>query len=148
MVGELEYWSSRWSRRVRLDGMLGGVEKLINPLRIDGPRAAGPYRLGGRLGEGGMGQVFFGRPPGGRTVAVKLIRPELAGESGFRRRFAIEVESARAVVGDHTASVVDADAYAAVPWLATEFVPGPSLAEAVDAYGPLSEPSVDRKSVV
>jgi serine/threonine protein kinase len=58
------------------------------------PVQVGPYRLVGRLGEGGMGQVFLGRSPGGRPVAVKLVRPEYAADSRFRKRFAVEVEAA------------------------------------------------------
>src|SRR5215469_9023981 len=106
------------------------------------PRSMGPYRLLGRLGSGGMGQVFLGRSAGGRLVAVKVIRPELAGEPGFRARFAREVAAARTVSGLFTALVVDADTGGPVPWLATAFVAGPSLAEAVDAHGPLPAASV------
>ncbi len=89
-----------------------------------------------------MGQVYLGRSAGGRLVAVKVIRPELAGEPGFRARFAREVAAARNVSGLFTALVVDADADGPVPWLATAYVPGPSLAEAVEAYGPLPAGSV------
>ena len=73
------------------------------------PVQVGPYRLVGRLGEGGMGRVFLGRSPGGRPVAVKMVRPEYAADSGFRKRFAAEVEAARRVGGFYTAQVVDAD---------------------------------------
>jgi eukaryotic-like serine/threonine-protein kinase len=110
---------------------------MVEELQATDPRSVGPYRLLGRLGAGGMGQVYLGRSAGGRLVAVKLIRPELAGEPGFRARFAREVAAARTVGGLFTALVVDADAEAAVPWLATAYVPGPSLAEAVDDHGPL-----------
>ncbi|MEU3405269.1 serine/threonine-protein kinase [Streptomyces sp. NPDC006670] len=100
------------------------------------PRWVGPYRLEGRLGEGGMGQVFLGTSPGGRPVAVKLIRAELAGTGQFRERFAREVEAARQVGGFHTAQVVDADPAAESPWLVTAFVPGPTLHRAVAEGGP------------
>ncbi len=102
----------------------------------------GSYRLLGRLGAGGMGQVFLGRSAGGRLVAVKVIRPELAGEPGFRARFAREVAAARKVCGLFTAPVADADVQGPVPWLATAYVAGPSLADAVDAQGPLPAASV------
>ena len=115
---------------------------MVEELQAGDPRSVGPYRLLGRLGAGGMGQVFLGRSAGGRLVAVKVIRPELAGEPGFRARFAREVAAARTVSGLFTALVVDADAEAVVPWLATAYVPGPSLAEAVDAHGPLPAASV------
>jgi hypothetical protein len=73
------------------------------------PQWVGPYRLLGRLGAGGMGQVYLARSPGGRLVAVKMIRPELAADRGFRARFAHEAAAARTVSGIFTASVVDAD---------------------------------------
>ena len=115
---------------------------MISELRTDDPAAVGPYRLLGRLGTGGMGRVFLGQSPGGRLVAVKVIRPELADEPGFRARFAREVSAARKVSGLFTALVVDADAEAELPWLATAYVAGPSLAEAVEEHGPLPVPSV------
>ncbi|MGW6389972.1 protein kinase domain-containing protein [Streptomyces sp. NPDC055103] len=102
------------------------------------PQWVGPYRLEGRLGEGGMGQVFLGTSPGGRKVAVKLIRPELAATAQFRDRFAREVAAARQVGGFHTAQVVDADPGAESPWLVTAFIPGPTLHQVVAERGPLA----------
>ncbi|BFO20991.1 hypothetical protein SHKM778_73790 [Streptomyces sp. KM77-8] len=92
-----------------------------------------------RLGEGGMGRVYLGRSPGGRTVAVKLVHTGLVGVPGFRERFAREVRAVRAVSGAGTAPVVAAEPEAVVPWLASAYVPGPSLAEAVQRHGPLPE---------
>jgi serine/threonine protein kinase len=89
-----------------------------------------------------MGEVFLGQSPGGRLVAVKLIRGELAADREFRVRFAREVAAARHVSGMFTAPVVDADLDAPRPWLVTAYVPGPSLAEAVDSQGPLPLGSV------
>lgn len=109
----------------------------MEPLRADDPRQVGPYRLQGRLGGGGMGQVFLGRSRGSRSVAVKIVRPELADDAGFRRRFAIEVEAARRVGGFYTAQVVDADTEADPPWMATAHIPGPSLHDAITTHGPL-----------
>ena len=109
----------------------------MDPLRPGDPRQAGEYRLLGRLGEGGMGQVFFGRSPGGRPVAVKLIRDEYAHRAHFRARFAREVEAARRVGGFHTALVIAADPDADPPWMATAYIPGPSLHHAVTEHGPL-----------
>ncbi|WP_425580185.1 serine/threonine-protein kinase [Streptomyces polychromogenes] len=113
-------------------------------LRDDDPRAVGGYRLEGRLGEGGMGVVYRARSLSGREVAVKVIRPELAGDPAFRQRFRREVAAARQVSGAFTAPVVDADADAEAPWLATLFVTGPSLAERVQGRGPLPAAEVWR----
>jgi serine/threonine protein kinase len=115
---------------------------MVGELQPEDPRSVGPFGLLGRLGAGGMGQVFLGRSRGGRLVAVKVIRPELAGEPGFRARFAREVAAARNVGGLFTALVIDDDAQGPVPWLATAYVAGPSLAEAVGEHGPLPVASV------
>jgi eukaryotic-like serine/threonine-protein kinase len=115
---------------------------MVSELQSGDPQTMGPYRLVGRLGAGGMGQVFLGLSPGGRPVAVKAIRAELAGDPEFRMRFGREVAAARKVSGVFTAMVVDADIDGPVAWLATAYVPGPSLAEAVDSHGPLPEGSV------
>ena len=106
------------------------------------PQKVGPYWLLGRLGSGGMGRVFLGRSPGGRLVAVKVVRAELAEQADFRSRFAREVAAARTVSGLFTAPVVDADLDAPVPWLATAYVPGLSLADAITMNGPLPAMSV------
>ncbi|MCM2423621.1 serine/threonine protein kinase [Streptomyces sp. RKAG293] len=89
-----------------------------------------------------MGWVYLGRSASGRALAVKVVRPEFASDAEFRLRFAREVEAARAVSGAFTAAVVDADTEGDPPWLATLYVPGPSLAEAVRADGPLAESAV------
>jgi outer membrane protein assembly factor BamB len=102
----------------------------------------GPYRLVGRLGEGGMGRVFLGMSAGGRPVAVKVIRGDLAADAEFRTRFRREVAAARKVSGLFTVMVADADTDGPVPWLATAYVAGPSLAEAVHDHGPLPVASV------
>lgn len=115
---------------------------VLRELQPGDPRLIGPYRLLGRLGDGGMGQVFLGLSAGGRRVAVKVIRAELAADAEFRLRFRQEVAAARKVSGLFTATVADADADASQPWLATAYVPGPSLAEAVREHGPLPLRSV------
>ncbi|MFE6411813.1 serine/threonine-protein kinase [Streptomyces sp. NPDC057837] len=112
-------------------------------LRPGDPAQVGDYRLLRRLGAGGMGQVFLGRSPRGRTVAVKLVHAQLAHDPEFRRRFRAEVAAARRVGGDWTAPVLDADTEADTPWVATGYVAGPTLHQAVtEVCGPLPEPSV------
>lgn len=114
----------------------------VDVLTPEDPSQVGRYRLLARLGSGGMGQVFLGQSPGGRLVAVKLIRPELACNPEFRARFAREVTAARMVSGIFTAPVVDADPDGPQPWLVTAYVDGTSLAQAVAADGPLPAVSV------
>ena len=106
------------------------------------PQRIGPYVLRGRLGTGGMGRVYLGQSPGGRLVAVKVIHGHLAEDSGFRARFAREVAAARKVGGMFTATVVGDELDGPIPWIATAYVPGPSLAAAVDRHGPLPAASV------
>jgi serine/threonine protein kinase len=106
------------------------------------PRQVGPYRIRARLGAGGMGQVFLGYSPGGRAVAVKVVHRELAQDPAFRTRFRREVAAARAVSGAYTAPVTAAGPDDDPPWLATVFVPGPSLAAAVAEAGPLPAAAV------
>ncbi|MFH8519962.1 PQQ-binding-like beta-propeller repeat protein [Streptomyces gelaticus] len=99
----------------------------------------GPYRVIRELGAGGMGRVHLAASRSGRAVAVKVVRPELAADPDFRRRFKAEVDAARAVSGAFTAPVVDADPEGPQPWLATAYIPGPSLTDALDAHGPMPE---------
>jgi eukaryotic-like serine/threonine-protein kinase len=106
------------------------------------PAAVGPFAIQGRLGRGAMGAVYLARSPGGRLVAVKVVRDELAGDSGFRARFAREIDAARRVSGAFTAAVVDADPAADRPWLATEYLPGPTLQKAIEESGPLPPDAV------
>jgi serine/threonine protein kinase len=115
---------------------------MVGGLELGDPQWAGPYRLFGRLGAGGMGQVFLGRSAGGRPVAVKVIRADLAGDASFRERFRQEVAAAAKVNGLYTALVVDADPDGQMPWLATAYVPGPSLADAVASHGKLPAETV------
>jgi hypothetical protein len=102
----------------------------------------GGYTLLGRLGAGAMGQVYLGRSAAGRLVAVKTIKAELADEPDFRARFGQEVAAARRVSGAFTAAVVAADSDADMPWLATVYVPAPSLSQLVQACGSLPVPAV------
>ncbi|MFC9280145.1 serine/threonine-protein kinase [Streptomyces collinus] len=107
----------------------------LRALGAGDPDRVGPYRVVGRLGAGGMGRVYLARSKGGRAVAVKVVRPELAEDREFRQRFAREVAAARRVNGVFTAGVVDADPDADPPWLATAYVPGVSLDTAVARHG-------------
>ncbi|WP_142144395.1 serine/threonine-protein kinase [Streptomyces sp. SLBN-31] len=99
----------------------------------------GSYVIEGVLGEGGMGTVYLARSRGGRPVAVKVAKPELARDPGFGDRFRAEINAARAVGGFHTAPVVDSDADAPTPWLATAYVPGPTLAQLLVEQEPMGE---------
>ncbi len=116
----------------------------VQALRTEDPQRIGDFTVLGRLGRGAMGTVYLARSVGGRRVAVKVARPELAGDARFRERFRNEVAMARAVGGFWTAAVVDADPDAPRPWLATEFVPGPTLHDVVAAHGPMPEPELRR----
>jgi serine/threonine protein kinase len=99
----------------------------------------GAYVVERVLGEGGMGTVYLARSRGGRAVAVKVAKPELARDPGFRERFRKEVAAARAVGGFHTAPVVDADPEAPAPWMATAYIPGPTLACLLATQGTMGE---------
>ncbi|MFI0349942.1 PQQ-binding-like beta-propeller repeat protein [Actinomadura sp. 9N407] len=114
----------------------------MEPLQAEDPDGIGPYQLLARLGAGGMGRVYLGRSPSGRLVAVKVLHAGSADEPGFRARFQREVTAARAVSGAFTAAVLDADPDAPAPWLATEFLPGLTLAETVTRHGPLPAETV------
>ncbi|MDX3488414.1 Hsp70 family protein [Streptomyces sp. ID05-18] len=116
----------------------------MEPLRAGDPETVGGFRLRGRLGADGMGEVFLGRSLGGRAVAVKVVHPHLARQGEFRRRFAREVAAARAVGGAFTAPVMAAGPEDDRPWIATAYIPGPDLAEAVGVAGPLAEDAVWR----
>ncbi|GAA2248053.1 hypothetical protein GCM10010430_33000 [Kitasatospora cystarginea] len=107
-------------------------------LRREDPRLVGPYRLHRRLGAGGMGVVYLGSDRKGQRVALKLIRAELAGDPEFRTRFAREIAAASRIRGGCTARVVGSDIEAERPWLATAYVPGPSLYKQVSDEGPLA----------
>ncbi|MEV6109712.1 penicillin-binding transpeptidase domain-containing protein [Streptomyces sp. NPDC051940] len=109
----------------------------MRPLEPDDPTDIGGYRLRGRLGAGGMGAVYLAHTPAGRPVALKVIRHEYAQDAEFRRRFAQEARSARRVHGLYTAQLLDSDVEGEQPWLASAYVPGPSLTAAVAQYGPL-----------
>ncbi|MFI9461103.1 Hsp70 family protein [Streptomyces xiamenensis] len=116
----------------------------MEPLRAGDPETVGGFVLRGRLGAGGMGEVFLGRSPGGRAAAVKVVHPHLAGQGEFRRRFTREVAAARAVGGAFTAPVMAAGPQDDRPWIATVYIPGPDLAQAVGVAGPLPQDAVWR----
>lgn len=113
------------------------------PLAAGDPDRVGRYRLLGLLGVGGMGRVYLAEADG-RLIAVKVIRPELADDPRFRRRFSHELEAVSRLDLACTAPLVDAETDATRPWMATEYIPGLSLAEAVGEGVPLSVPAVRR----
>ena len=124
------------SIRARQNGTTGA--KVLESLRAGDPTTAGPFRLAGRLGHGAMGVVYLSHRST-RPVAVKVIRPHIAEDEYFRRRFALEVEAIRTVGGFHTAALVDADTDAAQPWVATQYIHAPTLLELIDQHGPVKE---------
>lgn len=109
-----------------------------------GPTHVGPFKVAGVLGQGGMGRVLLCAGPDGRLVAVKQVLAHFADDEGFRARFRREVAASRKVSGAYTAAVMDADADAPTPWLASVFVSGPSLGDVVKAEGVLQEAVVHR----
>ncbi len=114
----------------------------MKALAADDPQVIGGYRLRALLGAGGMGRVYLGLSPGGRAVAIKVVNPDLASDPEFLHRFQQEVAAARAVSGIYTAPVVASGLDERPPWLATAFVPGPSLDQVVAEHGPLPEAAV------
>jgi serine/threonine protein kinase len=110
----------------------------MKPLASSDPTVVASYRLLGVLGGGGMGRVYLGQSRSGRLLAIKVVRPELAEDPEFRRRFAREVVAVRAVSPLFTAPVVDADTEAEAPWLATTYIDGPSLDQHVSEHGPMA----------
>ncbi|WP_010469635.1 bifunctional serine/threonine-protein kinase/ABC transporter substrate-binding protein [Streptomyces somaliensis] len=114
----------------------------MRPLRPGDPAGVGPFRVLARLGAGGMGVVYLARSPSGTVAAVKVIHTARVGDEDFRARFRREADAARGVTSRWVAPLLDADPDAREPWLATAFVPGPSLAEAVELHGPLPHPTV------
>jgi serine/threonine protein kinase len=117
------------------------------PRRPKDPAYVGDYRVLRLLGEGGMGTVYLGEAVDGRRVAVKVIQAEFARDPEFRERFRAETAHARQVEEAYTAAVLDADPDAAMPYLVTEFVPGPTLRAAVNAGGPLGADDLARLAV-
>ncbi|MFJ4218044.1 serine/threonine-protein kinase, partial [Streptomyces hydrogenans] len=114
----------------------------MHDLQPEDPVSIGPYRLSARLGEGGMGQVFLAVSRSGRRLAVKVVRPQIAADPGFRERFRREVAAARTVGGFWTAPIVDADPDGPVPWVASDYIDAPDLARLVRERGPLPEAAV------
>ena len=112
---------------------------MLTPLATDDPREIGPYRIQSLIGRGGMGAVYLGFSPADKAVAVKVPSPHLARDDEFRARFRREVAAARRVHGRAVAAVLDSDADGERPWMATEYVEGASLAEAVTERGRLDE---------
>ncbi|CAM5618295.1 serine/threonine-protein kinase [Streptomyces avidinii] len=126
----------------RLRSLLAGLPLPRHPLGPNDPQEIAGYRLLAKIGEGGMGSVYFSRTRGNQPVALKVIRREFAQEQDFRARFEHEVQAARRVQGYHIVPVLDHDTSGEQPWLATAFVPGLPLDEALAAHGPLPLPAI------
>ncbi|MFI2350350.1 PQQ-binding-like beta-propeller repeat protein [Streptomyces sp. NPDC019443] len=114
----------------------------MNPLGTGDPLRLGPYRLLGVLGEGGMGKVYFGQDNTGRTAAVKVLRPELAHDQNLAQRFVREAQMAQAVTSTGVARVLGVHTEGGRPWIATEFLTGPTLDQAVGTHGPFDGSAV------
>ncbi|MFF1689420.1 MULTISPECIES: protein kinase [unclassified Streptomyces] len=114
----------------------------MNPLGTGDPLRLGPYRLLGVLGEGGMGKVYVGQDSAGTVAAVKVLRPELADDTNLAQRFVREAQAAQAVHSKGVAAVLGTHTEGGRPWIASEYLAGPTLDQAVDAYGPLDETAV------
>jgi serine/threonine protein kinase len=110
----------------------------MEPLEAEDPRQVGRFEIVARLGSGGMGRVYLARLPSGEQFALKMIHQFLADDLQFRRRFHREVMAAQRVTGENTAALVDADPDARPPWMAVEYVDGPTLSELVERGGPLT----------
>ncbi|MFJ9616086.1 protein kinase domain-containing protein [Streptomyces noursei] len=114
----------------------------MKPLGQGDPLRLGPYRLHGVLGEGGMGKVYFGADAAGRPAAVKVLLPELAHDGHLADRFLREARTAQAVTSEGVARVLAAELEGGRPWIATEFLAGPTLDDAVERFGPLDDAAV------
>ncbi|MFF3457908.1 PQQ-binding-like beta-propeller repeat protein [Streptomyces sp. NPDC002730] len=114
----------------------------MNPLGTGDPLRLGPYRLLGVLGEGGMGKVYFAQDGSGRPAAVKVLRPELAHDQHLAQRFVREAQMAQAVTSKGVARVLGSQMEGGRPWIATEFLAGPTLDEAIRTYGAMDDPTV------
>ncbi|GAB7028977.1 serine/threonine-protein kinase [Streptomyces sp. NPDC021749] len=114
----------------------------MKPLGQGDPLRLGPYRLHGVLGEGGMGKVYFGADASGRPAAVKVLLPELAHDGHLADRFLREARTAQAVTSEGVARVLAAELEGGRPWIATEFLAGPTLDDAVERFGPLDDAAV------
>lgn len=122
--------------------MTNADHAVLSPLGPDDPREVAGYQLLARVGEGGMGSVYLSRTRGNQPVALKVIRREFAQNHDFRRRFEQEVTAARRVQGYHIVPVVDHDTSGDLPWLASSYVPGLALDDALGRFGPLPMPAV------
>lgn len=111
------------------------------PLSFGDPIRLGPYRLTGVLGEGGMGKVYFGLDNAGRSAAVKVLRPDLAHDQHLAQRFLREAQTAQSVTSSGIAGILGAETEGGRPWIASEYLAGPTLDQFVDAHGPLNEAS-------
>lgn len=114
----------------------------MQPLGFGDPIRLGPYRIAGVLGEGGMGKVYAGQDSSGRLAAVKVLRPELAHNRDLAQRFLREARTAQAVTSTGVARVVGSQTEGGRPWIATEYLSGPTLEQAITDHGPLDDVGV------
>ena len=126
-------------RAVLAGASAGYVPGPLTPPAPGDPSEVGPYRVQAVLGQGGMGRVFLAArdSPDGAVVPIAVKVLSRTSDATARTRFRRELTAARRVRGEGTARVLDGDADADPPWLATEYISGPTLDQLVAASGPL-----------
>jgi serine/threonine protein kinase/ABC-type amino acid transport substrate-binding protein len=119
----------------------------IAPLEAGEPRQVGPFRIVGRIGEGGQGIVYLGMNASGERAAIKLLHVKFSGDTIARSRFAREARAAQRVASFCTAGVMDADLEGDTPYIASEYIEGRSLRQVVEDDGPIRGTALQRLAI-
>lgn len=115
---------------------------VLGELRRGDPERVGQYPILRRLSTGGLGQEYLATSPTGREIALRVIAPALADNQLVRERLAREIRVAAAVASPYTTRIVDADIGAPEPWIATEYVPGPTMELLIGSRAPVAQPGL------